>query len=164
MKAIEGWPDYYINTRGEVWSHRGLEPRKLKPAKNKQGYLVVVLCDYGFRKQKLVHRLVAEAYLPNPNKLPLVCHRDDNPSNPKLDNLFWGSHKDNCIDSINKGRHYSGPTYDKACLVTTPEGDCLYYDSIAEACREFKLNVSSVYTCIYQREGRIKGYIFKMIK
>ena len=43
----------------------------------------------GKRKQKLVHRLVAEAFIPNPQNLPEVNHKDENPANCNADNLEW---------------------------------------------------------------------------
>jgi len=51
-----------------------------------------------------IHRLVAKAFIPNPNNLPCVCHRDDNPMNSHVSNLFWGSHQDNVDDCERKGR------------------------------------------------------------
>jgi hypothetical protein len=51
-----------------------------------------------------IHRLVAIHFIPNPNNLPQVLHKDDNPQNPKWDNLWWGTQKENIKDSVNKGR------------------------------------------------------------
>lgn len=55
-------------------------------------------------KQYYLHRLVALAYIPNPNNLPVVCHIDDNPLNNKVSNLKWGTHKDNTQDAIRNGK------------------------------------------------------------
>lgn len=57
-------------------------------------YLYVV-----YRGKKYdVHRQVAIAFLPNPYDLPLVCHRDDNTFNNDIDNLYWGTHRENQRD------------------------------------------------------------------
>lgn len=56
---------------------------------NSQGYLIVDLSRDGFRKHYLIHRLVAQAFLENPNNLPFVNHKDENKSNNIVDNLEW---------------------------------------------------------------------------
>lgn len=43
-------------------------------------------------------------YIPNPDNLPCVCHRDDNPQNNNADNIFWRTQQDNMKDMWNKGR------------------------------------------------------------
>lgn len=53
----------------------------------------------------LVHRLVAKAFIPNPNDYPCVCHIDDKPSNNRVDNLFWGTHRMNMEDMARKKRN-----------------------------------------------------------
>lgn len=72
-------------TNGQVHIHKG---RILKPGVS-NGYMQVHLCNNGSMKQPLVHRLVAEAFIPNPDNLPQVNHKDENPSNNNVDNLEW---------------------------------------------------------------------------
>lgn len=55
------------------------------PIPHKDGYLVVSICG----KNKLIHRLVAEAFIPNPNNLPIINHKDENPANNHVSNLEW---------------------------------------------------------------------------
>lgn len=55
-----------------------------------------------------IHRLVAQHFIPNQNNLPFVCHKkENNPSIDKVDNLFWGTQKDNIQDMMNKWRSWS---------------------------------------------------------
>ena len=63
--------------------------RLLKPAKGDSNFLVVNLSENGKRKTKAVHRLVAEAFLPNPENLPDVRHKDGNTANNNASNLEW---------------------------------------------------------------------------
>lgn len=80
------------------YSHTGKE-RLLKPAKRSNGskYMHVVLCVDGVRKHKSIHRLVAEAFIPNPENKPTVNHKDENPQNNRIDNLEWATIKEqNC--------------------------------------------------------------------
>ena len=102
-KSIEGYEGLYeISTMGRVKSierkvkHRNsyitLREKILKPGKNIKGYLFVVLCKNGKTKQILVHRLVCKAFLPNPDNLPEVNHKDENPLNNNVENLEFCTH------------------------------------------------------------------------
>lgn len=67
----------------------------LKPQKFKGGYMLVHLSTGKSMKWELVHRLVAEAFVPNPEKLPQVNHKDENKENNTAENLEWVTTKDN---------------------------------------------------------------------
>lgn len=69
--------------------------RNIKPTKNSKGYLIVGLCKNRKRKSCLVHRLVAEAFIDNPNKLQEINYKDENPLNNIITNLEWCTHKYN---------------------------------------------------------------------
>lgn len=68
----------------------------LKPFSNNKGYLLVHLTINGKRSNQLIHRLVAKAFIPNPDNLPQVNHIDGNKSNNRVNNLEW------CTDSYNQ--------------------------------------------------------------
>ena len=74
---------------------------------NKNGYKQVCFYDGNIYVHKYVHRLVAVAFIPNPNGLPEVNHKDGNKANNRIDNLEW------CTSSWNK-RHYIASFYDIA--------------------------------------------------
>lgn len=81
--------------------------RLLKPGKNSDGYLYVNLCCQCVQKTFRVHRLVAEAFIPNPDNLPEVNHIDEDKTNNRVDNLEWVSHIQNmrhgtCIERFSK--------------------------------------------------------------
>ena len=63
--------------------------RILKQSKNGRGYLFVSLCKSGKKKNYTIHRLVAETFIPNPDNLPQVNHKDENKNNNKVENLEW---------------------------------------------------------------------------
>ena len=88
MKDIKGYEGLYgITTEGNVYSYK--RKRFLKPGVNQKGYLYVILCKDGKTKIYTIHRLVAEAYIPNTENLPQVNHRDENKTNNCLQNLEW---------------------------------------------------------------------------
>lgn len=98
MKKI--FENYFINEQGEVFNKHS---RKLSPSYNGKGYLVLGLMHGGKRKTVAVHRLLAQAFIPNLLKLPEVNHingiRDDN----SLQNLEWVTHGDNIKHSYELG-------------------------------------------------------------
>ncbi len=93
-KPISGYENLYnISNLGNVFSIKS--NRNIKPTKNYKGYLMVGLCKNKKRKNCLVHRLVAGAFIDNPNNLPEINHKDENPSNNVVFNLEWCTHKYN---------------------------------------------------------------------
>lgn len=97
---IEGFKGYYVSNFGKVVNEKGHE---LCPYENHKGYLKVGLCVHGERgitHKKRVHRLVAQAFIPNPDNLPEVNHKDLNKHNNRVDNLEWVTGEEN-------RRHYN---------------------------------------------------------
>ena len=87
LKDIVGYEGEYAITRdGKVWSHK--RKKFLKPG-SVRGYHRVNLCKDGKRKCYYIHRLVAEAFIPNPNNLSQVNHKDEDKSNNCVENLEW---------------------------------------------------------------------------
>lgn len=92
-KNIMGFNGYQVSNLGRV---RSLKTYKiLKQTTNSQGYKTLGLCKRSKISTFLVHRLVADAFIPNPDKLPCVNHKDENPSNNCISNLEWCSYKYN---------------------------------------------------------------------
>lgn len=90
MRTIKGFEGLYsISKLGKVYSHkRSIE---LSPKIDKNNYEEVGLIKNGKRKYIRVHRLVAAAFIPNPENKPQVNHKDGNPRNNHVDNLEWNT-------------------------------------------------------------------------
>ena len=89
MKDIKNYEGLYaITSCGKVWSHSRKIFRKFRVTKH--GYLAVHLRKGHELTEFLVHRLVAEAYIDNPNNLLHVIHKDGNRANNNVNNLEWG--------------------------------------------------------------------------
>lgn len=85
--------DRYVKySNGRIHLHKG---KVLSSGKDKYGYLAVCLSCNGKQKIIKIHRLVAEAFIPNPNNLPQVNHKDEVKTNNRVDNLEWCDHKYN---------------------------------------------------------------------
>ena len=90
-KPIKGFNgSYEVNQYGEIRCRKTDHYRKLKPKLNKKtGYLFVNLYDSNKSQTKTVHRIVAEAFIPNPDCLPYVNHIDEDKQNNVVENLEW---------------------------------------------------------------------------
>ena len=97
IKPIKRFDDYFVDTDGNIYSMKSGKLIKLKPYIDTKGkYLMIRLIrNDGVRKSLLLHRIVAEAFIPNPNNLPEVNHKDKDTKNPKAENLEWCTRKYN---------------------------------------------------------------------
>ena len=95
MKPIRNYEnEYYITDEGRVYRKGG--PLPLSPSVNPQnGYLYVSLWKNGVGKTFSVHRLVGTHYLPNPDNLPVLNHKNSNRADPRVTNLEWCTQSDN---------------------------------------------------------------------
>lgn len=105
ISNIVGWPDYYISKRSRLY--RYYPKRKvwmlLKGTLNR-GRIYHILRDSNKHKRIQASRLVALAWVPNPESKPHVCHKDNNPCNNIHTNLYWGTQKENIQQCIKDKR------------------------------------------------------------
>ena len=97
-KPIQGFENYYITNYGRVWST--ISNQWLKPTLNQRGNHKRYYVSLGRNNKKQIHRLVAEAFLPNPYNLPEVDHKDTNGLNNYVDNLRWCTHDENMANEF----------------------------------------------------------------
>ena len=101
MKDVKGYEGLYaVTSCGRVYSYKNKKFLKSRPTRN--GYFQVVLMKNGERKTCYVHRLAAEAYIPNPENLPQVDHIDNDKTHNYVNNLQWITGRDNNRKSKNK--------------------------------------------------------------
>jgi hypothetical protein len=111
---MEKWspiPDthYSVSSKGRV---RNDETSKIKALdKKRDGYCKVDLYSDGIRSSERVHRLVAEAFVPNPDNKPQVNHIDGNKLNNNVENLEWVDNSENMIHAYKTGLESPHPTY-----------------------------------------------------
>ena len=114
MRLIEGSSTDYITPSGKIYKDYG--DGKFYPKANfinkNNGYLYCGITYDDGQRQRRVHILVAEAYLPNPNGYPVVMHKDNNKANPILSNLEWGTTSKNTKDAFDDGLAKNAKSWD----------------------------------------------------
>jgi hypothetical protein len=111
-KSVNGYANYEISSCGRV--RNATTERMLKPSD--RGYQVINLTKNGKPKQHYVHRLVAEAFIDNPEEKRCVDHIDGNKANNHLENLRWATHTENSRNQriqTNTSSRYKGVYLDK---------------------------------------------------
>ena len=95
FKDINGFADYQISSCGTLKSFKKGKERILIPHIDNRGYLRVALSKDGKQYTMKVHRLVAQHFIPNPNNLPEVNHKNECKTDNRVENLEWVSHIQN---------------------------------------------------------------------
>ena len=113
FKTIEEFPMYEINTIGQIrskYSNKILKHKVKTIIYNKSTYTThqICLCKDGKKYYKSIHRLIAKAFIPNPDNKPDVDHIDHNPENNSLENLRWATHTENMRNKNKKSNNNSG--------------------------------------------------------
>lgn len=127
IKGIDGIPDgkYEVSSEGDV---RRKGKQCVKPFHNRK-YLVVKLVEFDFEKTVSVHRLVASAFIPNPENKREVNHIDANPENNKVENLEWATKEENMAHAkslhLMKGPGFGASVLAKPVAAYSLEGDYL---------------------------------------
>ena len=168
-ESIEIWKDitgyeglYQVSNLGRVKSLKYKRSNKEKIIKSyvrKLGYLAVSLYKENKFKIFSIHRLVAQAFVPNPNNLPCINHKDENPSNNIWTNLEWCTYEYN----NNYGAHNirQANTKSKPIKQISLDGTVVkIWPSALVACKENEYNRSSISFCCKGIRKTHKGYLW----
>ena len=151
MKDIKGYEGLYaITSCGKVWSYRS--KKFLKPIE-KNGYLSINLYKEGKVKQCNIHRLVAEAYIPNPDNKPQVNHKNEVKTDNYINNLEWATVKEN----LNYGTRNERANKTKSIPVYCAELDRVF-DGASTAQREIGVWNANIIACCRGKRNTAGGY------
>ena len=171
---IPGLYGYYmVSNKARVYSFKKKIFMKVKPMDD-YGHLGVCVHRDGQSYYYYIHRLMADVFLPNRNNLPIVRHLNDDPSDNTLDNLSWGTQKDNLRDCfLNGNAHY--PTEEdreiglsrlrKPVLATNIKtGEKIYFKGQQEASRILGIQQANIWKVLNGQRPSTCGYYFEYVK
>ena len=164
-KEIAGYEGLYeVSDLGRVKSLWYGKEKILKPHKNTDGYLRVNLCKDGKAKHSKVHRLVAEAFIPNTQGLETVNHKDEVKTNNVASNLEWMSQKDN--NNYGTRNKRIGEAFSKQVqMFDKYTGELLAtFPSICEAWRVTGIYQSHISECCNGKQKSAGGYVWKYLQ
>lgn len=164
--------EYMISDKARVYPLKTESFIKVKPMDN-HGHLGVCLYHDGRSYYFYIHRLMADVFMPNPNNYPIIRHLNDDPSDNTLENLKWGSQKDNANDCLLNG-HARYPTEEirelglskmrKPILaINIKTGEKIYFRGQSEAARILKLQQSNIWKVLNGERQSTCGYYFEYV-
>lgn len=157
-KNIFGYEGLYqISNHGRVKSLKFGKEKILKSRKDKYGYHQVILSKEGKIKNHLIHRLVAYAFIDNPNNLPQVNHKDEDKTNNMVENLEYCDR----IYNLNYGTHNERMAKAKSIpiLQFTKQGEFIKkWDSAIQVERVLGFNSCNIYMCCKGRRKSAHDY------
>ena len=148
MKPHPTQTDYLITEEGDVYSRKFRKLKKMKQHDDGRGYKKISLYTDGKSKTYKVHRLVAEIYIPNPDNLPEVNHKDEDKTNNNLSNLEWCSRQYNA--QYSHARSYIVEN------VRTGERQTIF--NFLAFCRQLELSPGNLWGTLTGRISQHKGY------
>ena len=171
---MENWKfinaNYEVSDKGNIKSvnYRGTGKSAIrKQSISKNGYMRVILSDNGKNKTYFVHRLVAAAFIPNPDNLPEIDHIDGNRANNHADNLRWVTVKENQNNPITKSKWIgkkAKPHHEKAVEQIKNGIVVNVFVSIQEAARKGNFSATAICKVCKGKGNLHKGYKWRYKK
>lgn len=144
-----------------AWKKRRVKEKVLKPCINTHGYYALNLSHKNKKAPQRLHRIIASAFVPNPENKKEVNHKDGNKLNNALDNLEWVTHRENGIHAYENGLNYSAKGADNSLSKSVKQFDLSgkfikQYGSIHEAARETNIHHNTIGANLYGRTRACK--------
>jgi len=162
---IKDFDDYYISKCGKVLSTKRYKDGILiKEFLNKKGYPSVQIYNNVKQYRKMVHRLLAIQFIPNPLNLPIVEHIDDNPLNFSLNNLKWSTQAKNIQRAYDSGRKIGYWTGKKHCnrkkvkQLDLNRNLIKVWDCVSDASKSLNVNNTNITFCCNGKQKTAYGF------
>jgi hypothetical protein len=155
-RTIVGFPNYSVSSYGRVYNK---ERNRILSEFYTYGYAHVQLYHEGMASTKKIHRLVAEAFLYQPDGLTIVNHIDGDRSYNNVDNLEWCTQSDNIKHAYANGQKYA-TNKKKVRIIETGEE----FDSLSSCAHAINGDVSGVSMCLTGQLKTHRGYTFEPLE
>lgn len=155
---------YKVSNLGRVKSLKNDKEKILKPVISSNGYLFVNLCKQGKQKPTNIHRIVAKAFIPNPNNLPIINHKDEDKTNNCVNNLEWCTYQYNNtygsrIDRFISSNRNNPKTSKKVLCVETNK----IYHSVRQIERDLGFGIGNIWSCCNGKYKQAYGYTWRYV-
>ena len=162
-RDVKGYENLYqVNRKGEVRSNHKGYWEKLSAGLSSCGYRNFLFHKDGKRKNMRGNRLVAEAFIPNPNNLPFVNHKDENPLNDCVENLEWCTHEYNVnYGTLPERRSRFNPKNRPVCMFDVDGTFIREFYNINEAAKFVNGKHTCILRCCCNKVFCYKGYIWR---
>lgn len=161
LKVIPGFNNYMISSNGVVYRQTSTRLKPLKPVITRN-YYRVCLRDNDIQKNIYVHRLVAEAFIDNPNNLPCVNHKDENKLNNDVSNLEWCTPKYNSNYGTMPNR--ISKLIGKPVIAYDKSGKEIMFKSMTEGANCIKgANITHISQCTKGKRKTSGGMMWKLV-
>lgn len=161
IREIVGFEDYYINEEGRIFNKK-MQELKGKWVDN-TGYYQIVLRKNKKRKHVRIHRLVALTFIPNPDNLPQVNHKDGNKLNNNIDNLEWCTNSENTQHGYDANLYHSKRRKIKVKATHKGTKEVFIFSSIRECSEKLSLNRKTISAILFDNKTNNYDYIFEAI-
>ena len=162
FSTIKNYPGYIVTSNGEIYSLKHKKPRRLITQKNWGGYERVGLCANGKQRYFLVHRIVAETFLKNPDGKPFINHKDENKSNNDVSNLEWCTTAENNQYGTRLAR-ISASNKKKIKQIDCSGNVVRIWDSQTDAANALNLEIKNINACLKNRRKHCGGYEWRFV-
>lgn len=151
-KVIEEYPKYSVSNFGNIKNNK--TGRILKPAKDSNGYPFVCLFD-NKGHTKTIHRMVAKAFIPNPENLRDINHINGNKTDNRVENLEWCAHSKNVAHAIEELGSNTGHGKRRSikCIETG-----VVYPTVKSAAKFAGVSDMAIRKCLYGQMHTSAGY------
>ena len=170
LRLIKGSETDYITPTGKIYKDYGNNmyyPKSVFPNKN-NGYMYCGITYPEGQRQRRVHILVAEAYIPNPNNYPIVMHLDNDKSNLNVENLQWGTISQNTQAAFNDGLQTNDKSWNDSqsihiCVFNMEQQLINRYGSVSEASKQLGVTKTTILNqCNHNVKTKPRcGYYFR---